>query len=195
MPRLDHPNVQRAIKECAETYMRNFDRVIEWDPRKPLASYSSNDGYHMLQMRREEIYLEEHPIEDIDSSYEDFSCGDYEDDEDSDERRFEARQAHVAHLHEWDNIKHRLDTYYLSGACHWFGPTVMLTLARMVEPDEDWIVRVSDDHTTVANRQLTRVFDLIYWGLDGRLRNYLFGDPIEIDDPSLGGKVALLNSE
>ncbi len=93
-----------------------------------------------------------------------------------------------------DRIKHALESYYLPCACHWYSPTFMLTLARLVEPTEHWAVRTGPEHTTVVNRARTRVFDLIYWGLKGRLENYLFGDTIKSHDASMGGELAFANS-
>jgi hypothetical protein len=94
----------------------------------------------------------------------------------------------------WENIKHSLASYYLSGGCHWMARTLMLTLARLVEPDEQWHVRLGQKHSMVVNSTNTRVFDLLYWGLDGRLENYIYGADIKADDPSLGGRLAFESS-
>jgi hypothetical protein len=93
-------------------------------------------------------------------------------------------------IRQWSNIKHNLESYYIVQACHWFAPIVMLTLAQLVEPNERWLVRYGTHHTTVINRSVTRIFDLICWGNDGRIENYLFGDDIKEDDMTFGGKRA-----
>ncbi len=165
VPHLDSPAMQRAVRECAESYLATFpDCGRGYEPNTPLAQYSSRDYYCMLMERKGDLYM----------------------------------AANVAdlppHNLEQDRIKHALESYYLPCACHWYSPTVMLTLARLVEPTEHWAVRTGPEHTTVVNRARTRVFDLIYWGLEGRLENYLFGDTIKSHDASMGGELAFANS-
>jgi hypothetical protein len=40
----------------------------------------------------------------------------------------------LAHVRSWDNIKTQLLSYVLLYACHWYNPSFMLTLAKIVEP-------------------------------------------------------------
>ena len=91
--------------------------------------------------------------------------------------------------------KYDLESYVLLGGCYYWAPTFELTLARLVEPNEEWRVREGDKHSTVINKDQTKVFDLLYWILDGRIENYIFGKPVEEEDPTLGGKLAFENSE
>lgn len=69
-------------------------------------------------------------------------------------------------------------------------------MAKIIEPNEKWRVLSGNDHTTVINADNSKVFDLLYYCIDGRLENHMFGDPIlEKDiDITLGGKEAYINS-
>jgi len=93
--------------------------------------------------------------------------------------------------------KYNLDSYVMFGCCFAWAPTFELTLAKLVEPDEEWSVREGAEHSTVINKNHTKVFDLIYWALDGRLENYLFGEAIKEEDidPTMGGKLAFEKSK
>lgn len=71
--------------------------------------------------------------------------------------------------------KNHMDSYRLWGGCHWWNPTFGLTLAQLVLPNEKWIVRESEYHTTVVNEDETKVFDILYY---------------DEDDETLGGKDA-----
>lgn len=96
----------------------------------------------------------------------------------------------------WEKIKCDLESYYLSGACHAYAPTFELTLARLVEPEETWRVQASNVHSTVINKDNTKVFDLLYWADHHRLNNHVFGDKINKKniDLTLGGKDAYVDS-
>ena len=75
--------------------------------------------------------------------------------------------------------KTHMNSYRLWGGCHWWNPTFGLTLAQLVLPNEKWIVRSSEYHTTVVNEDETKVFDILYY---------------DEDDETLGGKNAYENS-
>ena len=74
--------------------------------------------------------------------------------------------------------------------CHMHAPTIGMTLAKLVEPNECWEIRTNDYHTTIINKDKTKVFDLLFWCLDGRIETYLFDDPIGVVDETMGGKKA-----
>lgn len=96
----------------------------------------------------------------------------------------------------WHAIKYNLESYLLFRGCHEWAPTFELTLAKLVEPDEEWYVRSGERHSTVINKSETKVFDLLYWRV-GRIENYMFGDPLKDDviaDTTFGGKLAFINS-
>lgn len=137
--------------------------------------------------------------------------------------KFELRHIILDPYFTWDKIRYRIETYYLCGGSHWMAPTFWLLLAQVVEPNEAWEVRSGDIHTTIINKDRTRVFDLDYWcGTNNRIHYYVFGDTltngepdiiggyktwmeksprawvytngITQDDPTLGGKQAFIDS-
>lgn len=90
--------------------------------------------------------------------------------------------------------KYELETQIPQCRSHQWAPHYSFTLAKLVEPNEEWRVRVGHAHTTIINKDNTKVFDPSYWVLDGRLENYMVGTPLERDDPTRGGKLAFKSS-
>lgn len=200
VPFLDHPDVLTAVSICAISYCQDngFPSILQmYHPDKPtiLAHFTCRDHYTMIMDRKAGDYLKciELPprylvLNEIMNNLEDGDDGYIEE-------YYALREELTKPVHDWLNIKYNLETYYMAGACHWHASSVMLVLARLVEPTETWKVRSSEDHTTVINQDETRVFDLLYWAsLDRRLENYLFGDNNDGNDKTLGGKDAFLNS-
>ena len=198
-PWLDDIRVKAALKEGMDSYLSNTVYVADTCP----ASYSSADYYSTLIERREEdviatlrrngqlprsyLLLEEifHRQEGDDSNplY-----------DEARENLCEAREELLEPYFSWQAIKYDLLSYYVFGSCHAYAPTFQLTLARLVCPEEKWRVQAGTKHSTVINDSNTKVFDLLYWALDGRLENYIFGDDLEANDPTLGGHYAYVNS-
>ncbi len=57
VPHLDSPAMQRAVCECAESYLATFtDCGSGYEPNTPLAQYSSRDYYCMLMERKGDLY-------------------------------------------------------------------------------------------------------------------------------------------
>jgi hypothetical protein len=83
----------------------------------------------------------------------------------------------------------RIESYIVSGACHWWNKYFCYELAKLACPDETWYVREAEKHTTVINREHTKIFDILYWSLDERLENYIKGIN-ENNDVTLGGHLA-----
>lgn len=198
-PHLDDPRVKRAYRRGVNNYLNNWENNIKKYKRNTApANYSSKDYYCMLRDRQEDIIIDQLRQEgNLPKKYLDLEHGnDDDDDDDNSDKWFEMREKILKPYFTWDKIKYKLETYYLSGGCHWYAPTFELTLARLVEPDERWRVRTSDKHTTVINHNNTKIFDLLYWVCNNRLENYLFGDPIPENkvDPTLGGKDAYEDS-
>lgn len=88
----------------------------------------------------------------------------------------------------WDNevvprarehMKTAIEAYQMWGACHWWNPSFGLTLAKIILPNEKWVIQKGRDHTTVTNEGRTLVFDI--------LRAYVHSE-------TLGGKNALEDS-
>lgn len=194
-PLLDLPKVQRAITRGVNGYLSNWpDNGHRYKKNTPPAQYSSNDGYAQLMWRKEENILEElEKAGKLPERYVELQNTDLEDDDLSTEY-FELQQEIVKPYLEWDVIKYNLESYCLFGSCHWTAPTFGLTMARLVEPNEKWLVQSSEKHTTVINKEKTKVFDLLYWCSDGRIENHVFGDKVKKRDKTLGGKNAYLDS-
>lgn len=63
----------------------------------------------------------------------------------------------------------KLAFYVPFGSCHAWNKFFGLPLAKKVLPDREWKLRHGEDHTTVYSEATNEVFDIIFWGLDGRL--------------------------
>lgn len=201
-PLLDDPRVKRAITKGVNGYLNNWDNnTKKYKNNTAPAGYSSKDGYWMLMDRQRDLKMEQlHREDKLPQEYLDLEYEWEEDDDDDDTIFFELmdmKQEILKPYFSWKEIKYKLETYYLSGSCHWYAPTFELTLAKLIEPQEKWRVRVGDNHTTVINANKTKVFDLLYWANFHRLNNYVFGDSIPDDkiDPTLGGKDAYEDSK
>ncbi len=95
------------------------------------------------------------------------------------------RQDGLSPYFTWAQRKNDIDSYLLYGACRWWAPSFEITLARE-----------GRNHATVINKDNTKVFDLLYWGLDGRVEEHMFGDiiPFPLRDETLGGRAAYIDS-
>ena len=71
--------------------------------------------------------------------------------------------------------------YVIYGACHWLNKIVMLEVARILEPNEEWTIRTNNTiHTTIINKNQNKVFDIIMYDDDyydlGGLKAYSQSD-------------------
>lgn len=200
VPHLDNPLIQKAIKRGVNNYLSMFPTTKRYKPNTAPASYSSNDCYVMLtnekwkymyralkennMVPKKIIKLKKKLSELDDEEYNDLMVN-------GGQQVYDTIYALQKEYFTWEMIKDDLETYYLSGACFWWAPTFELELAELVEPNEKWSVVGSAIHATVMNKERTKVFDLLYWAADWRrMRNYLFGEEFDDDDPTLGGKMA-----
>lgn len=93
---------------------------------------------------------------------------------------------------DWNKNKTHICFYIMFGLCRHWNPTVNLWLAQKIFPKYKWKVRRGDRHTTVLCEEKLLVFDMIYWGLNGRYENVVFPDSSKlIVDPTLGASVAI----
>lgn len=206
VPHLDNPRVLRSLQRGIDDYMKNFPTCGKRYKKDTCpANYSSLDKYYMLMDRKCRIYIKELkkngklPQEYIDlkNKIKEYNSEDSEE-YDVDDYCFQLlclENKITKHLYKWNNIKYDLGSYVLWGSSHSYAPTFELTLANLVLPDEKWRVRRGNRHTTVIDEKGNKVFDLIYWALDGRLENHVFGDPVRKEDPTLGGRIAYEYSE
>lgn len=208
VPYLDNPIIKKAIRVGINDYLYGFPGNKKYKANTCPADYSSRDGYDMSMCRKFDIYLEKLEKEGkLPKKYVDLKIRDVKwsteivtDSSDSEEdyedvglMLFEMKEKMKSTLYQWKNIKYDLESYHLSGGCHSYAPTFEIALARLVEPDEKWMVRTSDKHSTVINESETKMFDFLYWGAFGELDKYMFGDEC-IHDETFGGKQAYLDT-
>jgi hypothetical protein len=93
-----------------------------------------------------------------------------------------------------DKTKYFIETYLMTNKKirHQYVSKFMLLLAKLVEPNEEWIVLSNDDNSIVINKERTKMFDLISWCSDGRLEHYIYGGRKPSRDTTLGGKKAYI---
>jgi hypothetical protein len=88
----------------------------------------------------------------------------------------------------------KLAFYIPFSRCHKWNPTFGLWFAKKVLPNNHWIVRTNDKHTTVYCPEKHMVFDMLYWALDNRMEDHARGVPYTSNDPTLGGNLAFESS-
>ena len=196
-PHLDNPDLNAAIRSGVNGYLSCFPTRQRYKVNTAAASYSSKDGYAMLMDHRDEVLIEQLRRDNkLPKKYLDLErkVNSPFGNESSCYALMRMQQQILRPYTCWDAIKYDPETYYLSGACHWYNPTFCLTLARLVEPREQWFVQTSNKHTTVVNREKTKIFDLLYWCNDGRLERHMFGSPVQQSDETMGGLQAYTDS-
>ena len=132
-------------------------------------NYARGDGFYLADERRH-LCIEEIELELIEWGIlikdKDAPADDASDDEwnyyDMSPEYYDYREKTMAPYVNAMREKH-YDYYQMFHYCHWFNPTFGLTLAKMVMPKVDWVVRRGDRHTTVVSIDLTLVFDILYY--------------------------------
>ena len=196
VPFLEHPEVLKSIVKGVNGYLRSFPECKErYKKNTPPAKYSSGDWYccTLMERKRDELLEQLRDENKLSKSFlkrEEICATSYEPDIETSNKYLRSLEYALRPYMNWNVIKYDIESYVLYGSCHWVNPTFGLTLARLVEPEEEWRVLSGEKHTTVINKSNTKVFDLLYWSIDGRVENYIFGDPLANPDPTLGGKQA-----
>lgn len=208
VPFLDHPDIKKACREGIER-SREIYHYNGSDACNPIPAYHSfNDGYSQFMERKRDILYKKlkrkgkipQKLLNLEKKYKSYE----RDEEKSDDEICDAycdfdleKSYFLEKYFTWYNVRYDIESYCISGACHAWAPTFELTLAKLVEPNEEWRVLRNHMHSTVINKDDTKVFDLIYWAfINGRLETYVFGDKPykKIKDKTLGGKKAFLKS-
>lgn len=104
--------------------------------------------------------------------------------------------------YDWKYNRDKLAFYVPFGYCHWWNPVFGLWLAKKVFPTWEWEVLEGKLHSTVYCRKKHMVFDIIAWGYNGRLHEYVAGSLLKptsqsksiTTDSTLGGAIAYENS-
>ena len=177
------PGFNRVFRGIKRKHRMFYD-----DPDKDIApvDLSSNDSFCTLTDNIEE-YDREHPellteterklldvMREIDDDEDD-----YEDDEDYCDsyplKLYDVLNWMILKRHGlvWNKKnKSHLAFYIPFGCCFMWNKYFGLWLAKKVCPKEKWIVKENEKHCTVISPKSKKVFDILYWGLDGRLDDY-----------------------
>ena len=206
VPFLKHEKILKAIKEGVNDYLSMFPACEEkYKKNTAPACYSSMDWYDCILMdRKREIKFKQlSKLNVLPKKYLLLEEKAKKIDTDTSEgenlwiKLMEMKDEILEPYFSWENIWRNPESYILAGSCHYYAPTFELTLAQLVEPEEEWLVRSDEKHTTVINKSHTKTFDLLYWAYNGRLEHYMFGDKLTEkakNDKTLGGKEAYLDS-
>ena len=169
LPLLDLPIVKKSIKKGITDYINdgNCYDEITYDSNQCPANYERGDGW--------DCYIDEYKEKLIEKL---IATGmlkedknEPKDEEDFDEY-FNGSDKYEEYCIYVDKVlnpflkyheKTSLRAYQMFGACHWWNPTFCLTLAKLIYPNEKWIIKKGFYHTTVVNFKETLVFDILYF--------------------------------
>lgn len=199
---LDHPDIKDAIRKGINKYLksRGWDGKYEKDtvPAAYTDSFYYADIMRRLDKRvyqrlieKDKVPLELLKLECYTNSFDDDDAikDVYEND------LHEKKHKFLNKKFPWSSKKYDMETYCVVDSSHSWAPTFELTLAKLVKPKEEWRVLKGHKHSTVINKDNTKVFDLLTWALlDNRLEEFIFDDYSSHDDPTLGGMKAYLDS-
>jgi hypothetical protein len=186
LPLLYLPKVKKSIKKGITSYINdgNCYEDIIYNPNKCPAFYERGDGWavyiHDYEEKLTEKLLEtgflkkdkNEPLTNDNGEFDDYLESDnyiiYEN------YKQELIKPFIKY-HE----KTSLRAYQMFGACHWWKPTFGLTLAKIIYPNEKWVVKRGEYHTTIVNKNATLVFDILYF---------------DENDEMKGGKQAIIDA-
>jgi len=186
LPLLSLPKVKKSIKKGIISYINdgNCYEDIIYNPNKCPAFYERGDGWGVYIDDYEEKLTEKlletgflkkdenEPLTNDNGEFDDYLESDnyiiYEN------YKQELIKPFIKY-HE----KTSLRAYQMFGACHWWKPTFGLTLAKIIYPNEKWVVKRGEYHTTIVNKNATLVFDILYF---------------DENDEMKGGKQAIIDA-
>ena len=181
LPLLSLPKVKKSIKRGIISYI-NDDNCFKdtiYNPNKCPASYGRGDTWAVYI----DDYKEKLTEKLLGSGYlkkdENEPLNDDEMDEYFGSEKFDLYENYKREIIEpfiKYHEKNSLRAYQMFGACHWWNPTFGLTLAKIIYPNEKWIVKRGFYHTTIVNKNESLVFDILYF---------------DENDETKGGKIAI----
>jgi hypothetical protein len=203
VPYLNNPDLKKSIRKGVNDHLRIFAPKKKYRANTAPASYSPSYQYITLIARKKELLVEQLRKEGrlpkgylrLEKHFNEVVNDTNDLITELDDRLSKVEKIIFKPYLGWHAVKHNLESYVLFNGHHSWAPTFELTLAKLVEPSEEWYVRIGQ-HSTVINRSHTKAFDLLTWATD-RIENYMFGDPLKLDvigDTTLGGKEAFIDS-
>ena len=188
LPLLNLSQVKKSIKQGINSYLSNFKNTnIKYINNSCPASYSSNDSWcQILTDFKDNLtekllisgYLKSDINEPKSDNYIDFD--EYYNNENPLFLEYENYKNNILKPFIEHFEKTNIHAYQLRGGCHWWNPTFCLTLAKIIYPNEKWLIQSNLKHTTITNIDKSMVFDILYY---------------DQNDTSFGGEKALSDSE
>lgn len=168
LPVLKTKPIQNAIKRGIKRYLRDCD-INETYERTKLPYYYATGDYHSQLHMRDDEKLEADLIEkcilqkdpNMPAGNDDCDFDEYQESENA--SKYQEYKDNIMNPYIKERIDNQYQSYQCFGACHWYNPTFGLTLARIVLPNETWIILTDELHTTVTNKTRTLVFDILYY--------------------------------
>lgn len=178
VPLLDLPIVKQRIRQGINDFIDSgnaWNKDTNYDENRCPASYGRSDWwfcYVLGKFRKDKG--KELVREGIMLSYKDF-CKDRDfnmKDDDCYEEYYDYQtKIFEPYVKEFERTDYR--SHMVFSACHWWNPTFGITIARILFPDEKWRVVRGELHTTVVNKNMTKVFDIIYYDKDDKYKGGL----------------------
>jgi len=162
LPLLSHSSIKKSIKKGIKSFLKEFNIEDDYNPHKCPAEYSTNDSWatdvdnfqeNLINKLLKTGFIKEPPI----------ITDDIDEDESPDFLEYENYKDKIIDPFIEHYKKTSLRAYQIFGACHWWNPTFGLSLAKMIYPNQKWIIKRGDYHTTIVNLDDTLVFDILYF--------------------------------
>lgn len=175
VPHLDNPKLLKSIRDG----VNNYSSIKRYRKNTPPALYSSVDTYSRLMEQKEKRIIQQLRKDNkLPTRYLQMEKKILDSDDDEDELYIQFTELEKKILKpyvQWNMIKNDIEAYVLFSGCFSWSATFELTLAQLVEPEEEWYVRSGKLHSTVINKKNDKLFDILYWSCDTT-------DTYELDD-------------
>lgn len=170
LPLLSLHKVKKSIKKGITSYINdgNCYEDIIYNPNKCPAFYERGDGWSVYiddyEEKLTEKFLETGFLKKDENEPTTNDDGEMDDYIESDNYIiYENYKNSILYQFIKHHEKTSLRAYQMFGACHWWNPTFGLTLAKIIYPNEKWIVKRGEHHTTIVNKNEMLVFDILYF--------------------------------
>jgi hypothetical protein len=184
LPFLKTKKIQNAIKQSINKYLRASNINETYDKNKLPYHYCLRVTDYFCKLHDEDEKLEAELLEkgilqkDLNEpTGDDDDMDEYWESENAE--KYREYKDNIMKPYIKDREEKMYQSYQCFGSCHWYNPTFGLTLAKMVLPNEEWVILTGEKHTTIANKAHTLLFDILYY---------------REDETDFGGKRALQDS-